>query len=57
MNANSYSVTKYSLEELEWQELWDIYHALRCSIENKYPQVNTKNANSIMNEIMRITNS
>lgn len=57
MNANSYSITKYSLEELEWQELWDIYHALRFAIDGNCVHVNNANAKMIMEEILKITDS
>ena len=60
MEANSYTITKYSLQELEWNDIWDIHAGLTMLIrerEHKDKTYRLKEANLMLDEILRITDS
>lgn len=60
MEANSYTITKYSLQELEWSDIWDIYAGLTMLIgerKHKDKMYRLKEVNLMLDEILRITDS
>ena len=60
MEANSYTTTKYSLQELEWDDIWDIHTGLNMLIQERKHKDKTyrlKEVNLMLDEILRITDS
>lgn len=60
MEANSYTITKYVLGELEWDDIWDIHTGLNMLLrERKHRDkaYRLKEVNLMLDEILRITDS
>lgn len=57
MEANSYTITKYSLQELEWGEIWTIHSGLEYMLEKSTCPEQKQRIGCMIDEILRITDT
>ncbi len=57
MDVNSYTITKYSFQELEWNEIWDTHSGLEHMMEKATYPGQKQRIERMINEILRITDT